>query len=178
MKKLITFILLLGVSSFLSAQTQSQWISPTNSMKIVSSDGEESMLNFDPGFKYADFQSEGRSYHYFFNRDIQSIKNIRIVDTDSKLQIARGKGSWFWGNAKMVFVDGEIFKLKMDRNKNGYTVIGPYGPLFTVENQKITSTTTYNEKDLLTQVFFVFDRLRTTQKPPSDVIIIAGTGTY
>lgn len=99
-------------------------------------------------------------------------KHARIVDQESKLQVARGRGSYFWGNGRFEFIDGDIFKVKIKRNKMGYEVIGPYGPLFIVENHGIKPVKTFNEKDFLAQAFYVFARIKSTQTPPTDVIYI------
>jgi hypothetical protein len=71
----------------------------------------------------------------------------------------------------MEFIDGENLELKIRINRNGYTIIGPCGPLFLVENQKIKSPQTYTEKDMLAQAFFVFDRVRTTREPINNIIL-------
>lgn len=62
--------------------------------------------------------------------------------------------------------------LMRNRGANGYEIIGPYGAVFKVENQKIEPTITYTERDLLTQAFFVFDRIRSTQSPPAEIILL------
>jgi len=49
-------------------------------------------MRIDPVFRYADIQYEGRSFRVFYNRNNPKFKHARIVDNDSKMQIARGKG--------------------------------------------------------------------------------------
>ncbi|GAA0878237.1 hypothetical protein GCM10009119_12050 [Algoriphagus jejuensis] len=137
-----------------------------------SSDGEtQAKMEIDQGYRFADLELEERSFHLFFNRDNASLKNARIVEPQSKLQIARGKGSYFWGNARFEFVGGEVYKIKRKKNVNGYEIIGPYGTLFKIENHAMTKVSTYNEHDFLAQAFFVFERIKVTQSRPSDVII-------
>lgn len=179
--KNLTLVLIFFILSSLEVLGQSKqgWNTNLNEIKFLSESGAESQLDVDPGFRYAEFKSEGRVFRFFFNRNQQMVKNFRIMDEESKLQIARGRGSWFWGNARMEFIDGENLELKIRRNRNGYTIIGPYGPLFLVENQKIKFTQTFTEKDMLTQAFFVFDRIRTTQKPVNDIVVItSSTSTW
>ena len=54
----------------------------------------------------------------FYNNANGILKNARIVDQDSKLQVARGKGSYFWGNARFEFVGGEGGSLLLDAAVN------------------------------------------------------------
>ncbi len=169
-KSALLSIFLFSISIYGFSQNSSSWKTNLNEVKFISEDGKESQLDLDPGFRFAEFKFEGRELRFYFNRNQQKIKHIRINDEDTKLQIARGKGSWFWGSARMEFVSGETLKLKMDRNSNGYEIIGPYGPLFIVENQKIKSTPTINDQDFITQAFFVFDRIRETQKPAQELV--------
>lgn len=76
-------------------------------------------------------------------------------------------------------MDGEVLKLRKKKNPIGYEVIGPYGVLFKVENHGISPVNTVSDKDFLTQAFFVFDRIRHTQSPPADeVMIIYTTNSY
>lgn len=135
---------------------------------------EEAIMKVDPGFNYADLSHEERNYR-ILTYGTNKIKYARIIDQDSKLQIARGRGSYFWGNARFEFVDGDVFKLKMKRNRTGYEIIGPYGSLFVVENFGISPVKTLNDKDFLIQSLYVFDRIKSTQKPPVDVIYISTT---
>jgi hypothetical protein len=177
--KNLTLVLIFFILSSLAVLGQSKpgWNTNLNEIKFLSESGAESQLDVDPGFRYAEFKSEGRVFRFFFNRNQQMVRNVRIIDEESKLQVARGRGSWFWGNARMEFIDGENLELKIRRNRNGYTIIGPYGPLFLVENQKIKSPQTYTEKDMLAQAFFVFDRVRTTREPINNIILITSSNS-
>lgn len=171
MKKSVLLLSLTLVLTVISkAQETSGWTSPMQEVKFVSSDSKEVTMSVDPGFKYADLQKDDRLFRLFFHKNSAILKNARIIDQDSKLVVARGKGSYFWGSARFEFVDGEEFPVKRKRNPNGYEIIGPYGPLFTVENFGISPVKTLNEKDFLAQAFFVFEQIKTSQKPPSDVI--------
>ena len=152
------------------AHESQTWQTPMHEVKFLENGSEEAIMKVDPGFNYADLSHEERNYRIFYVYSTGKIKHARIIDQDSKLQIARGKGSYFWGNARFEFVDGDVFNLKMKRNRTGYEIIGPYGPLFVVENFGISPVKTLNEKDFLTQAVFVFDRIKNTQKPPADVI--------
>lgn len=169
-KSALLFSLTLVLAFIAKAQEKSSWTSPMHEVKFVSGDSDDALMSIDPGFQYADLQQENRHFRLFFHKDNAIIKNARIVDQQSKLVVAKGRGSYFWGSARFEFVDGEEFRVKRKRNPNGYEIIGPYGPLFTVENFGISPVNTLNEKDFLAQAFFVFEQIRTTQKPPSDVI--------
>lgn len=173
MKKiLLIFLVTFGIIFISHSQTEIGWKPNLNEVKFVDQSGEESILGVDPGLRYANLQHQEREYRLFHNRNDIRIKNIRIVDLYTNIQIARGKGSYFWGNSRIEFVDGEILKLKRKNNPNGYTIIGPYGELFKVENQAISPVKTYEEKDFITQAFFTFRWIITTQKPPQDVVMI------
>lgn len=174
-------ILLFAIFSLLSITSRAQenpiWETPMHEVKFKSEGSDKAVMKVDPGFNYADLSHEGRNYRILYVYSTGKIKHARIIDQDSKLQIARGKGSYFWGNARFEFVDGDIFKLKVKRTKTGYEIIGPYGILFAVENFGISPVKTLNEKDFLAQAVFVFNRIQSTQKPPADVIYIS-TNTY
>ncbi len=168
-------LLLIGaflLTSGLFAQTNAQWKTPMYQVNFESEEGPDATMEIDKGYLYADLEYEGREYHLFFHQDIEKIRKARIIDNKTKLQIARGKGSDFWGNARFEFVDGEGFKIKRKRIANGYEIIGPYGTIFKVENHAISPVLPFNEKDLLAQAFYVFERIKSTQSPPSDVLIM------
>ncbi|OOG68594.1 hypothetical protein [Algoriphagus sp. A40] len=171
MKKSILFLSLFLAGAFVvKAQQTSNWTSPMHEVKFVSGDSNDAVMSIDPGFQYADLQKEDRVFRLFFHKDNAIIKNARIIDQQSKLVVARGRGNYFWGSARFEFVSGEKFNVKRKRSPNGYEITGPYGPLFRVENFGISPVSTLNELDFLTQAFYVFDQIKTTQKPPSDVI--------
>ena len=179
MKTLSLFLLfgMMTLSFQVKSQSSSSWEVPMIEVKCQDPSGEKALMKVDPGFQYADLHHDERVFRLFYHNNNGILKNARIVDKDSKLQVARGKGNYFWGNARFEFVGGEVFKLKKKRNRNGYEIIGPFGPLFIVENFGISSVKTLNEKDFLTQAFFVFDQIKTTQKPPADVIYYAAPVT-
>jgi hypothetical protein len=173
MKKSILLFLFISTTFLtVSAQTESGWNQKLNEVKFKSQTGEESVLGVDPGLRYANLQHQDRSFRLFYNRNDMRTKNIRIVDQKSGLEIAKGRGNTFWGNGRIEFIDGETVKLKRKRNQNGYTIIGPYGELFKIENQAISPVQTYGEKDFLSQAFFVFEWIKTTQKPPQDIVVL------
>lgn len=155
MKKIISiFLVTLGVIFVSTAQNEIGWKPNLNEVKFVDQSGEESVLGVDPGLRYANLTHQDREYRLFYNRNDIRIKNIRIVDQKTSLQIARGKGSYFWGNSRIEFIDGDILKLKLKNNPNGYTIIGPFGELFNVENQAISPTKTYEENDFIHSSIF------------------------
>ena len=164
---LLTFILAFVFVS--KAQKTNTWALEMHEVKFISSDSKEVTMSVDPGFQYADLQQEDRLFRLFFHKNNPIIKNARIVDQHSKLVVAKGRGSYFWGSARFEFVNGEKFRVKRTRSANGYEIIGPYGPLFRVENYGISPVSTLNELDFLAQAFYVFDQIRSTQKPPADV---------
>jgi hypothetical protein len=173
MKKFaLLFLFTFGFMNLTNAQNEIGWKPNLDEVKFITQSGEESVLGVDPGLRYANLQHQQREYRLFYHRNDMRIKNIRIVDQKSGLQIARGRGNYFWGNARIEFVDEELVKLKIKRNQNGYTIIGPYGELFKVENQAISPVNTFGEKDFLSQAFFLFEWIKTTQKPPQEVIVI------
>lgn len=153
-------------------QENQTWQTPMHEVKFIANGTEEAIMKVDPALNYADLSHDERFYRLLFVYSSGKIKHARIVDQESKLQVARGRGSYFWGNGRFEFIDGDIFKVKIKRNKMGYEVIGPYGPLFIVENHGIKPVKTFNEKDFLAQAFYVFARIKSTQTPPTDVIYI------
>jgi hypothetical protein len=128
----LSLLVLITSLSPIFAQQEIGWKSNSHEMKMISDNGEESKLDIDAGFRYAEFENGERTFHFFYNGDERLVKHIRIMDEKTKLQIARGRGSLFWGNARLEFVDGESLKIKRKLNPNGYTIIGPYGPVFQV----------------------------------------------
>ena len=173
MKSSLLFIILFFVTiGMTKAQNTAEWTSPMYEVNFKADTGEEAKMEIDKGYRYADLDYEGRKFHLFYNGNFNRIKQARIFEPKSKLQIARGKGSYFWGNARFEFVDGEVYKLKRKNNSNGYEIIGPYGTLFKVENHAISPVKPINEKDFLTQAFFVFERVKVTQSNPTDVMIV------
>ncbi len=154
------------------AQEKAGWNTPMHKIQFVADENEQASMSVDRGYKFADLEYNGRTYRIFFNRDQASFKKARIVDQESKLEIARGRGNIYWGSGRFEFIDGEVLKLKKKSNPNGYRIIGPFGTLFEVENQGINPVKTLSEKDFLAQAFFVFDRIKSTQSPPSDEVMI------
>lgn len=170
MKQNLLILALFLAASTVLAQGVNSWTTPKHEVKFVTEDSNEVNMNIDPGFEYADLKSEDRIFRLFFHKNNPEIKNARIVDQQSKLMVARGKGNYFLGTARFEFVNGEIFRVKRIRNANGHEIIGPYGTLFKVENRGIAPVQTLNELDFLAQAFFVFEQIKKTQQPPSDVI--------
>lgn len=171
---LLSAFLLFSVYSAQCQENQT-WQTPMHEVKLMANGSEEAIMKVDPSLRFADLFHEERTYRLLFLYDPGHIKHARIIDQDSKLQIARGRGSYFWGNARFEFVDGDIFKVKMKRTEAGYEVIGPYGALFAVENHGIKPVKTLNEKDFLAQAFYVFARIKSTQRPPTEVIYITSS---
>ncbi|WP_339869092.1 hypothetical protein [uncultured Algoriphagus sp.] len=171
--KNILFILILVfvIQGIAKAQNAAEWTAPMHQVNFKADSGEEAKMEIDRGYRYADLDFEGRTFHLFFNHDDNKIKKARIVEPKTNLQIARGKGSYFWGSARFEFVDGEVYKVKRKRHTNGYEIIGPNGILFKVENHAISPVKPLNEKDFLAQAFYVFERIKITQSNPSDVMI-------
>ncbi len=157
------------------AQESPTWQTPMHEVKFISGESETAVLSIDPGLKFADLRQNDRVFRLFYDNNNAIIKRARIVDQHSNLMVAKGRGSYFWGTARFEFIGGEVIKVKLNRNRNGYEIIGPYGQLFLVENFGISPVKTLNEKDFLAQAFYVFDRIKTTQTPPSDVIIITSS---
>jgi len=168
---LIVTLFFIGFS-MASAQSSAEWKAPMYQVSFASDSGEEAKMEIDKGYRYADLDFDGRKFQLFFNHDINKIKKARIVEPTSRLQIARGKGSYFWGNARFEFIDGEVYNVKKKHKANGYEIFGPFGTLFKVENHAISPVKPLNEKDFLTQAFYVFERIKITQSSPSDLMII------
>lgn len=154
----------------IQAQESSSWEIPMIEIDYQDPSGESALLKVDPGFRYAELESEGRNYRLFYHRNRPFINDIRIVDQNSDLQIARGRGGFFFGNARIEFQDGSEIKLRRKRSPNGYEITGTYGPVFMVKNHAFTPTKTYEENDFLAQAMFLFRRIQETQKPPTEVI--------
>ncbi len=178
-KTTLFFFVFFFIIGWVNGQEKQGWNTPMQKIQFTADEKEQATMSVDRGFKFADLEYKGRNYRIFFNRDQASFKKARIVDQDSKLEIARGKGNINGGSGRFEFIDGEVLKLKRKNNPNGYEVIGPYGILFEVENQGISPVKTLSEKDFLAQAFFVFDRIKSTQSPPSDeVMIVYTTNSY
>jgi len=175
MKLSAVFFLIICNTLAVVAQSQSGWSQKLNEVKFESQTGDESVLGIDPGLRYSNHQHLGSNFRLFYNRNTLKTKNIRIVNQNSSQEIARGKGDFFWGNARIEFAEGETVKLSRKKNQNGYAIIGPYGELFKIENQAISPVKTYGEKDFLSQAFFVFDWMKKTQKPQQDVLLVYNT---
>lgn len=173
---LLVFLVTLGMTN---AQNSAKWSEPMYQVSFKADTGEEAKMEIDKGYRYADLDFDGRVFHLFFNGNVKRIKQARILEPKTNLQVARGKGSYFWGNARFEFVDGEVYKIKRKYYSNGYEIIGPYGTLFKVENHAISPVKPINEKDFLAQAFFVFERIRVTQSNPTDVMIYNSSyGTF
>lgn len=170
-KYTLVFTLIFIYSGFATAQSAPEWKAPMYQVSFISNTGEEAKMEIDKGYRYADLDYDGRTFHLFFNKNINGINKARIIDAKTNLQMARGKGSYFWGNARFEFIDGTTYKVIKKNNANGYEIIGPYGTLFKVENHAISAVKPINEKDFLTQAFYVFERIKITQSNPSDVMI-------
>ncbi|PZX56025.1 hypothetical protein LV84_02390 [Algoriphagus ratkowskyi] len=168
---LLALVLIFSSIGIITAQSSAEWKAPMYQVSFESDSGAMAQMQIDKGYRYADLDFEGRKFHLFFNHDNNEIKNARIMEPKTNLQIARGRGSYFWGNARFEFVDGEVYKVKRKNKANGYEIIGPYGTLFKVENHAISPVKPINEKDFLTQAFYVFQRIKVTQSNPSDVMI-------
>ncbi|GAB3217330.1 hypothetical protein J0A67_00160 [Algoriphagus aestuariicola] len=176
-KSALLSLFVIGLCSTLFAQNQTGWSLPLHEAKFVDESGETIKLAIDPGFDYADLMEGSDKVRFFFNRNHPNFRQARIIDQDSNELVARGKGGFFFGDAKMVFADGSVVNLKKIKNPNGYEIIGPHGPLFKVENQGIKAVSTIDQKEFLTQTFFVFDRIRATQQPPAEVIYVYASST-
>lgn len=162
------FFLSLGL---VTAQSAAEWKAPMYQVNFESDTGVEAKMEIDKAYQYADLDYDDRAFHLFFHNDVTNIKKARIIEPKTNLQVARGKGSYFWGNARFEFVDGEVYKVKKKNKANGYEIIGPYGTLFNVENHAISPVETLNEKDFLTQAFYVFERIKVTQRTPANVMV-------
>lgn len=170
-KSALLFFLFLILIVTAKAQDIPTWKAPMHEVKFLSGESEEAVLSIDLSLRYADLHQNERVFRLFYDDNNAIIKKARIVDQHSKLAIAKGRGSYFWGTARFEFIGGEIFRVKLDRKRNGYEIIGPYGRLFVVENFGIIPIKTLNETDFLAQAFYVFDRIKTTQKPPSEEVL-------
>ncbi|MBN3584334.1 hypothetical protein JYB64_18205 [Algoriphagus aestuarii] len=170
---LIISVFFIATGAF--AQNKAEWNTPKYQVSFESDQGADAKMEIDQGYKFADLDYDGKEFHLFFDRDMENIRKARIVDNKTNLQVARGKGSYFWGNARFEFEDGEVYKIKRNKNANGYEIIGPYGTIFKVENHAISPVSPFNEKDFLAQAFYVFERIKMTQSPPSDVIFMYST---
>jgi hypothetical protein len=167
-------LILIGTAK---AQENPTWQTPMHEIKFISGESEEAVLSIDPSLRYADLRQNERVFRLFYDNNSPIIKRARIVDQHSNLMVAKGRGSYFWGTARFEFIGGDIFRVKLNRNRNGYEIIGPNGRLFVVENFGISPVKTLTEKEFLAQAFYVFDRIKTTQRPPTEVILIASTTT-
>lgn len=172
MKTAFSYCLIFCVSvSFALAQSESGWSVPKNEIIFRNEQGEVAKMWVDQGLRYADVEYQGRTFRVFYHRNNNNFNKARIVDNDSQVEIARGRGG-LNGLGKFVFENGEEVKLIKKRSPNGYEIIGPYGTLFKVENHGISPAKTYQQSDFLAQAFFVFDRIKHTQTPPSEVLMI------
>jgi hypothetical protein len=170
MKRLLLLSLtLFGLHNSILAQDTPGWSVPVHDVKYLDEQGRATNRKIDRGFQYADLYQKDQVVRFFFNKNRANISQARIVNQDKNELIGRGKGSFFFGSAKIVFADGTVYKLRRSRNPNGYDILGPNGLLFKVENLGIASVSPITEKDFLMQTFFVFDRIRATQLPPADI---------
>lgn len=174
-KPLILLFFFLVSFGLVKGQEKMGWNTPVQKIQFIADKNEQATMSIDQGYKFADLEYKGRNYRIFFNRDQPSFKKARIVDQESKLEIAQGRGNLFWGSGRFEFIDGEVLKLKKKSNPNGYSIIGPFGVLFLLENHGISPVKTLSEKDFLAQAFFVFDWIKSTQSPPSDELTIVYT---
>jgi hypothetical protein len=153
MKKSALFFSLVLIIATAKAQENPTWQTPMHEVKFMSGESEEAVLSVDPGLRFADLRQNERVFRLFYDNNNGIIKKARIVDQHSKLMIAKGRGCYFWGTARFEFIGGDVFRVKLNRNRNGYEIIGPYGRLFVVENFGISPVKTLNEKDFLAQAF-------------------------
>lgn len=178
-KSTLLFLISFFLIGWANGQEKQGWIPSMQTIQFVADEKEQASMSVDGGYKFADLEYKGRNYRIFFNRDQAIFKKARIVDQDSKLEIARGRGNINGGSGRLEFIDGEVLKLKRKNNPNGYNIIGPYGILFEVKNHGISPVKALVEKDFLAQAFFVFERIKSTQSPPSgNIIIINSAYTY
>ncbi|RPA69363.1 hypothetical protein EF405_06075 [Cyclobacteriaceae bacterium YHN15] len=172
MKSTASFVLLfITVVVFSKAQTQGAWSIPKHEIVFKDEKGEVAKMWMDPGLRYADISYEGRSYRVFYHHNNSKFKRARFVDNESKMEIGRAKGN-LGGAGRFIFINGEEINVKRKRYPNGYEIIGPYGPLFKVENHGVSPVKTFQETDFLVQAFFLFDRIKITQTPPAEVIML------
>ncbi len=177
-KTIFTTFSLLFSFYLVKAQNPPSWEMPMAEVKYQDPNGESALLKIDQGFRYAELESKERKFRLFFHRNRPLIKNIRIIDQNSDLEIARGRGGFFLGNARIEFIDVSVIKLDRKNFPNGYEITGPFGPLFLVKNHAFTPIKTYEENDFLAQAMFLFQRIRDTQNPPQEVIYHYNSITY
>jgi hypothetical protein len=173
MKSTLSFIFLLfsGIV-FSNAQSDGAWSISKEEIVLKDDHGDSAKMWMDPGFRYADLQYQGRSFRVFYNRNNPKFKHARIVDNDSKMQIGKGKGALFGSSGKFIFVNGDEIRVRQKSDPNGYEIISQNGTLFKVENHGITPIKTNQETEFLAQAFFVFRRIKYTQTPTSQVIVV------
>lgn len=69
------------------------WNTPVQKIQFIATKNEQAAMSIDRGYKFADLEYKGRNYHIFFNRDQLPFKKTRMVDQESKLEIAGGRGN-------------------------------------------------------------------------------------
>jgi hypothetical protein len=172
MKTTLSLLLLFFSTILLTyGQKDTGWDIPKHEIVFKDEKGEVAKMWMDPGLRYADISYEGRSYRVFYHHNNSKFKRARIVDNESKMEIGRAKGN-LGGSGRFLFINGEVIHVKRKRYPNGYEIIGPFGPLFKVENHGVSPVKTYQESDFLVQAFFLFDRIKITQTPPAEVIML------
>ncbi|ERM84225.1 hypothetical protein P872_15700 [Rhodonellum psychrophilum GCM71 = DSM 17998] len=172
MKSILPLVFFLFAVVFnTNAQINAVWSIPKQELIFGDKQAEMAKMWIDPGFRFADIEFQDKSFRVFFHRNKPILKKARIVDNETQMEVARGRGDFFWGSARFIFETGENIKVLRKRNPNGYEIIGPYGTLFKVENHGISPVKIFNEKDFLAQAFFIFDRIKDTQTPPAEVIM-------
>jgi hypothetical protein len=173
MKTTFSFVLLFfSLIVFSNAQTQDGWSIPKDEIVMKDDQGGTAKMWVDPGFDYADLSYQGRSFRVFYNRNNPKFKHARIVDNDSKMQIGKGKGGLFGGSGKFIFVNGDEINVRQKNDPNGYEIVSPNGILFKVENHGVSPVKTGTETEFLAQSFFLFRRIKATQTPTSQVIVV------
>jgi hypothetical protein len=165
------FMLFFSAALLSYGQKGSGWDILKHEILFNDEHGEVAKMWMDPGLRYADISYDGRSYRVFYHNNISKFKRARIYDNESKIEIGRAKGN-LGGSGRFIFINGEQIHVKRKRYPNGYEIVGPYGPLFKVENHGVSSVKTYQETDFLVQAFFLFDRIKVTQTPPAEVIML------
>ncbi len=175
MKTTLAFVFLLVAAQFSNAQSHAEWSIPKQEIVFGDAQGEVAKMWIDPGFRFADIEFKESSYRIFYHRNNAIFKNARIVENESQNVVAKGRGGFFWRSGRFIFDGGDEIKILRKRNPNGYEIIGPYGPLFKVENHGVSPVKIFNEKDFLAQAFFLFDRIKETQTPPAEVIMVTTT---
>jgi hypothetical protein len=167
----ISFFFILGAAS---AQSEEGWTIPMQEIIFKNHQGEPTRMRIDPGLRYADIIYQDKSYRLFYHKNAVDFNRARIFNNETQEEIGRGKGA-FLGLDRFIFENGEVIKLKRKRSPNGYVIIGPYGVLFEVQNHGIKPIKTFEETDFLVQAFFIFDRIKKTRKPPSEIMIYDNT---